>query len=155
MALLTWVYIGFRRPTMKIRCDGVDPVSTENVVGRQMAIMAGGRIVAIAAVQLMAGPADIAFVGQDLQVMGDGAVCPDGTVRHLTAAGAEMTFGALDAEIMTVGAVYGAVTMELRLGLVEPCLAHGMEVAVMAACRRVAEGAIEVMADGAGRVVVQ
>lgn len=106
--------------------------------GMDVAIMACRRPVVVFPAQCMADSAGRTGLGQTVIGMRDDTVTPGSAGRHLGSFGIKMAFLACDIQVVTTGAVNAAVAVELRLVLIKPLLAHGVDVAIVAFCRAVA-----------------
>ena len=85
--------------------------------------------------------------------MGDRAMCPVDAGGNPGAAIAEVTLSALSIQIMTGTTIKGTGTVKPGLIFVQPVLSHGMDMAIVAACRTISERAIKIMACQAHRVL--
>ena len=138
-------------PAMKVQRGFVDPIRA----GKRMivvTIVTTGRVIAKAAVQVMTGDTDTFLIDEPLLVMGLAAMHPGDSGRHFRTIGTKVALGAFDAEVMAVDTIQGAGAVEFSLIFVEPRLPGWMGVAVVAACRSIAERAIKIMTGCAGIV---
>ena len=104
-----------------------------------VAVMAIFRIIAKGAVEIMAAAAGLVLRSQHRVIVGRVTVVPVNACRHLGSAGAEVALNAFGIEIMTGATIQSTGAVESGLIFIQPRPSGGVDVAVMTACRSIAE----------------